>query len=60
MLKSIRKIKERRKTLLFKIENLVLRARSELNGFAGRRGFSVQVSVFCFSFLTPDTRHLKP
>jgi hypothetical protein len=23
-------------------------------------GFSVQVSVFCFSSLTPDTRHLKP
>ncbi len=68
---------------LFNIENLVLRARSEFNGFAGKdcelfwstrvlefmksqipktevSGFSVQVSVFCFSSLTPDTRHLAP
>jgi hypothetical protein len=51
-----------------KLENLILRIMSELDGFAGRRGFSVQVSAetevsnmsieasaFLFSSLTPDT-----
>jgi hypothetical protein len=49
----------------FVLENLVLRARSELHGFAGKDGERLEVSVFrfqllCFFFLTPDTRHLKP
>ena len=43
---------------LFNIENLVLGATSEFNSFAGKGGFRFQ--FFCSSFLTPDTRHLKP
>jgi hypothetical protein len=46
MLKSIRKIKERRKTPLFKIGSLVLGAELELNGFAGRGGLRFQFFVF--------------
>ena len=38
---------------LFNIENLVLGARLEFNGLAGKGGFSIQVSVFLFFF--PDT-----
>ena len=43
------------KQRFFIMESLVHGDRSEFNGFAGKRGFSVQVSVFCFSFLTPET-----
>jgi hypothetical protein len=45
----------------FRIEDLFLWTNSELNGFAGRRGFRFQ--LLCFFFLTPDpppAEHLKP
>ena len=48
--------------------NLVFRARSELDGFVGKDGERLEVSVFrfqifCFSSLTPDpppAEHLIP
>jgi hypothetical protein len=44
--------------LLFNIENPVLRARSEFNGFTIKKGFRFQ--PFLILSLTPDTRNLKP
>jgi hypothetical protein len=51
-----------KRLLFFNMENLIPRAKSDFNGFAGEDCevlWRFQVSVF-FSFLTPDTRHLKP
>jgi hypothetical protein len=36
-------------------------ARSEFNGFAGKDWELLwRFQLFCFFFLTPETRHLKP